>query len=158
MNHRVRLGPIAIFLMVVAIILTTLAILTISTTNADKVMAERFAAVTSVRYELEAEGQQFLRDVDEQIAEGAAPERTATFERSGYTLDIEVSAPAADGTCANTNGRRDSAPDTVDDTIESPAIAAAAPPIAPEKPEPALSPTAEKMPSSISTPDDACSP
>ena len=39
MNHKMRLGPIAIFLVVVAIILTTLATLTLATTNADKVMA-----------------------------------------------------------------------------------------------------------------------
>ena len=99
MSHRIRLGPIAIFLMVVAIILTTLAILTISTSGADRVMAERFAAVTSVRYELEAEGQQFMKEYDEQLQAGAAaPERTATFENSGYRLEIELSAPGPDGT------------------------------------------------------------
>ena len=63
--HKIRLGPIAIFLVVVAIILTTLATLTLATTNADKVMAERFASVTAVRYELEAQGQQFLKDYGE---------------------------------------------------------------------------------------------
>jgi hypothetical protein len=99
MNHRMRLGPIAIFLVVVAIILTTLATLTLATTNADKVMAERFAAVTSARYELEAEGQQFLRDFDEQVASGpvAIEDRHATFERGGYTLEIQISAPDANG-------------------------------------------------------------
>lgn len=99
MNHRMRLGPIAIFLVVVAIILTTLATLTLATTNADKVMAERFAAVTSARYELEAEGQQFLRDFDEQAASGtvANEDRHATLEKSGYTLEIQISAPDASG-------------------------------------------------------------
>ncbi|MBQ3322168.1 MAG: hypothetical protein IJH05_04925 [Firmicutes bacterium] len=99
MNHRMRLGPIAIFLVVVAIILTTLATLTLATTNADKVMAERFAAVTSARYELEAEGQQFLRDFDEQAASGtvASEDRHTTLEKSGYTLEIQLSAPDANG-------------------------------------------------------------
>ena len=99
MNHKMRLGPIAIFLVVVAIILTTLATLTLATTNADKVMAERFAAVTSARYELEAEGQQFIRDYDELAAAGAVTDadRQATIERNGYTLQIRVSQPDGNG-------------------------------------------------------------
>ena len=99
MNHKLRLGPIAIFLVVVAIILTTLATLTMATTNADKVMAERFAAVTSARYELEAEGQQFLRDFDTKAASGAvaAADRQTKIERDGYTLEIQVSAPDENG-------------------------------------------------------------
>ena len=99
MNHKMRLGPIAIFLVVVAIILTTLATLTLATTNADKVMAERFAAVTSARYELEAEGQQFIRDYDELAAAGAVTdaERQATIEKNGYTLQIRVSQPDGNG-------------------------------------------------------------
>ena len=97
--HKIRLGPIAIFLVVVAIVLTTLATLTLATTNADKVMAERFASVTSVRYELEAEGQQFLRDYDEQISAGTVTDndRIGTFAKDGYTLEIEVSRPDAAG-------------------------------------------------------------
>mgnify|MGYP003374512628 CR=1 FL=1 len=99
MSKKIRLGPIAVFLVVVAIILSTLAALTMATTNADKVMAERFAAVTAARYDLEAEGQQFLRDFDEQVAAGTATEadRQTTIEKSGYTLDIQVSAPDANG-------------------------------------------------------------
>ena len=99
MNHKIRLGPIAIFLVVVAIILTTLATLTLATTNADRVMAERFASVTAVRYELEAAGQQFLKKYDEQAATGAVTDadRTASIEQNGYTLEIEVSAPDGNG-------------------------------------------------------------
>ena len=99
MNHKLRLGPIAIFLVVVAIILTTLATLTLATTNADKVMAERFAAVTANRYELEAEGQQFLRDYDEKAAAGTVTEqdRQTIIERDSYTLEIRVSEPDANG-------------------------------------------------------------
>lgn len=99
MNHKLRLGPIAIFLVVVAIILTTLATLTLATTHADKVMAERFASVTSTRYELEAEGQQFLRDYDAQATAGAVTDadREKTIERDVYTLEIRVSAPDGNG-------------------------------------------------------------
>ena len=62
-------------------------------------MAERFAAVTANRYELEAEGQQFLRDFDEKAAAGAVAEadRQTKIERGGYTLEIRVSAPDANG-------------------------------------------------------------
>ena len=99
MNHKLRLGPIAIFLVVVAVILTTLAVLTLSTTNADKIMAERFASVTAVRYELEAEGQQFLRDYDAKAAAGTVTESDThkTIKGNGYTLNIEVSQPDASG-------------------------------------------------------------
>ena len=99
MNHKIRLGPIAIFLVVVAIILTTLATLTLATTNADRIMAERFASVTAIRYELEAQGEQFLRDYDEAVAAGnaAGADRVTTIEQNGYTLEIEVSEPDANG-------------------------------------------------------------
>ncbi len=108
MTHKIRLGPIAIFLVVVAIILTTLATLTLATTNADRIMAERFAAVTSIRYDLEDQGQQFLRDYSKQAQAGtiAAADLHAkatdggyqvSFEEDGYTLEVEVSAPDAGG-------------------------------------------------------------
>ena len=99
MTHKPRLGPIAIFLVVVAIILTTLATLTLATTNADKVMAERFAAVTAIRYDLEAEGQAFLRDCDRKAEAGNVPADGyhTTIDKNGYTLEIRVSAPDADG-------------------------------------------------------------
>jgi len=108
MKHKLRLGPIAIFLVVVAIILTTLSILTLATTNADNVMAERFAAVTAVRYDLEADGQQFLRDYDAQVQAGkvkagainakATKDGYATeIQKNGYILQIEVSAPDENG-------------------------------------------------------------
>ena len=56
MNHKIRLGPIAIFLAVIAVVLTSLATLTVATSRADMVLAERFAEVTAIRYELNAEG------------------------------------------------------------------------------------------------------
>ena len=70
MSHKIRLGPIAVFLAVVAVVLTTLAILTTATSNADRLMAERFARVTQIRYELEDEGNQYLMEVDEQAMKG----------------------------------------------------------------------------------------
>ena len=70
MGSKMRLGPIAIFLAVVAIVLTVLATLTIATSNADVVLAERFASVTQIRYELEKEGNKFLFDLSEQLSGG----------------------------------------------------------------------------------------
>ena len=101
MTHKIRLGPIAVFLVVVTIIITTLAILTLATTNADLVMAQRFAAVTEIRYDLESEGQQFIKDYDEKIAAGAGgiqdADRITTIDKNGYTLEIELSTPDANG-------------------------------------------------------------
>jgi len=98
MNHKIRLGPIAVFLVVVAVVLAMLATLTLSTARADKVMAERFAAVTAVRYDLEAQGQQFLRDYASRIAAGDADaDRQEVFEGKGYTLEVEVSEPDGNG-------------------------------------------------------------
>ena len=109
MNHKIRLGPVAVFLAVVTVVLTTLAILTTATTNADKVLSERFARITQIRYGLEADGERFLQAYDEQVAAGAVDAAAiggtvspdggvaTTIERDGYTLDIEVSAPDAAG-------------------------------------------------------------
>ena len=111
MNHRIRLGPIAIFLAVVAIVLTTLAILTIATSHADKVMAERFAFVTSVRYELEKDGNQFLLNARDAVKAGTDPgtlenvsageDGTYLYgkEKDGYRLEITFTVDQNKDTC-----------------------------------------------------------
>jgi uncharacterized protein YdeI (BOF family) len=55
--------------------------------------------VEQLRAQMEAEGQQFLRDFDEQAASGTvtSEDRHATLEKSGYTLEIQISAPDANG-------------------------------------------------------------
>ena len=108
--RKVRLGPIAIFLTVVAMVLSTMAVLTVSTSHADKALTQRFADVTKTRYALEAEGQRFLQQVDEQIAgqgeavdaEKLGAERVdggveKELKKNGYTLRIRVSDPDKDG-------------------------------------------------------------
>lgn len=70
MSHKIRLGPIAVFLAVITAVLVTLAILTVSTARADAVLAERFAAVTQIRYNLEAQGNRFLAQADALAAGG----------------------------------------------------------------------------------------
>ena len=77
MKHRIRLGPIAIFLAVIAAVVATLAMLTFATSRADMALAERFAAVTAIRYELDEEGNRFLQVVEEtsgKAAEGSGEE------------------------------------------------------------------------------------
>ena len=49
MSHKIRLGPIAVFLAIVAIVLSVMAVLSTATTHADRVMAERFAEMTQQR-------------------------------------------------------------------------------------------------------------
>ncbi len=101
MSHKIRLGPIAIFLVIVAVVLSTMVVLTTATTHADRVMAERYAAVTQQRYALNAQGERFLQAVDEMAAAGelsadalGAEESeagiTKEFKADGYTLAITV--------------------------------------------------------------------
>ncbi len=68
MKHiPVRLGPLALLLTVVAICMTVLGLLTFSTARADLAMAQKLAASTQQRYELEAEGQAFLQEAAEAV-------------------------------------------------------------------------------------------
>lgn len=115
MNHRVRLGPVAVFLAVIAVVLTSLAILTFATSRADLTMAQRFAEVTRIRYELETDGNQFLQEADTllrdrnaaetagrgesgisgtELPDGASVGEDGTLvyqrEQSGYTLTVHV--------------------------------------------------------------------
>lgn len=102
MSHKIRLGPIAIFLTVIAAVLATLAMLTIATSRADAAMAERFAKVTSLRYELETDGNRFLQQLDSTLKSGGPVELPDgaeqldngnvhyNIEKEGYALDVEV--------------------------------------------------------------------
>ena len=108
MSHKIRLGPIAIFLAVVAVVLSTMVVLTTATTRADRVMAERFASVTQQRYALEAQGERFLQQLNEQSAAGgidldvlgaevSGSDITKVLEENGYRMTVTVSADASGG-------------------------------------------------------------
>ena len=72
MRHiPIKLGPLALLLAVISICMTTLGILAFTTARADLVMAEKYAATVQSRYELEQQGQLFLRAVGETLEEGA---------------------------------------------------------------------------------------
>ncbi len=87
----VKLGPLALLLTVISICLTTMAILTFATARADRRLAEKYAATVRLRYELDQEGQSWLRDVQ---AQTVSPDPDGTYEtvleRDGSTLTIRV--------------------------------------------------------------------
>ena len=108
MSHKIRLGPIAVFLAIVAIVLSVMAVLSTATTHADLVMAERFAEMTQKRYALEAEGTKILAEYDSQAAAGAIDAGAlgleqdengyrAEIEQDGYVLTMALSAPDESG-------------------------------------------------------------
>lgn len=108
MNHKTRLGPVAIFLTVVAMVITTLALLTLATSNADRTMSGRFASVTQTRYRLEADGELFLSEAARGtgFGDGYASEKTVNRtaegyefyeELNGYSITVEISEPDSEG-------------------------------------------------------------
>ena len=110
MNHRTRLGPIAIFLAVVVMVITTMALLTLATSGADMKMARRFASVTQTRYQLEADGERFISEVSSGSGFGAdyaadpdISDEDGGFsfyeELNGYSITVSVSDPDASGNC-----------------------------------------------------------
>ena len=107
MSHKMRLGPIAIFFTIVAAVLATLAILTISTSRADVALAQRFAQTTAVRYALEADGNRFLAVLEESPGDVASMDGVEVLENGNYQyttgkddyhLTVEVSQDTTQGT------------------------------------------------------------
>ncbi len=97
MKHTpIRLGPLALLLTVISICLTVLAILTITTAQADRRMSERYADAVEQRYALEAEGQRLLRDLREDPGRAASLERgedgllRTELRRDDFTLRIAL--------------------------------------------------------------------
>lgn len=107
MTHKTRLGPIAIFLVIVTMVITTLAVLTVATSNADVIMAKRFADITQIRYGLEAQGEEFLSYVESADASNPADQMNGvtdtgngyefTAEDGGYRLEVAVTRQDGSG-------------------------------------------------------------
>ena len=74
----IKLGPLTLLLTVISICLTTLAILTFTTARADMRLAEKSARTVSDRYELERQGQAFLKDLSAAASAGRTPDLTDT--------------------------------------------------------------------------------
>ena len=108
MTHKTRLGPVAIFLVIVVMVITTLAVLTVATSNADVTMAKRYADITKIRYGLEAQGEEFL-SYTEMAGRDSSPADymdgvTETdngyeyiAENGGYRLEVDATRPDASG-------------------------------------------------------------
>ena len=87
----IKLGPLALLLTVVCICLVTLSILNFTTSRADDSMSRRYADTVAIRQQLTAEGERFLYEADEQLANGGTLETTEqTFEQDGYTLTVRL--------------------------------------------------------------------
>ena len=102
MNRKIRLGPVAVFLVIIAAVLSSLAALTVATSRADEALAERFAQVTRIRYGLEADGSRFLSEAAEgTLPEGAERTEDGTLlyqvERDGYEMTAEAERDADGG-------------------------------------------------------------
>ena len=87
----IKLGPLAVLLTVISICLTVLSILAFTTAGADERLAQKYAQTVKVRYELEAEGQAFVRDSVQGGVAGAGVQMQE-FEQNGSLLRIEYQA------------------------------------------------------------------
>lgn len=67
-SGSVRMGPISLFALVIILCLAVLAVLTVTTSNAGHVIAQRQAAYTQDTYANEIEAQTLMADVDEVLA------------------------------------------------------------------------------------------
>ena len=98
----IKLGPLALLLTVISICLTVLSILTFTTARADLRLAEKYAETVAVRYALETEGQELLRELRDSdpalldMTRGADGAWHADLERDGAHLRIAVKK-AGDG-------------------------------------------------------------
>lgn len=71
MEHSgIRLGPLTLLLAVISICMTTLGLLAIATASADLRIAGKYADLVKVRYEMETEGQVFLREAESALLSG----------------------------------------------------------------------------------------
>ncbi len=85
-NSRLRLGPLALLFTVIMVCVATMGMLSLSNAEADLRMAVRYANTVTYRYELEKEGQLYLRDVNE----GVTNELSKTVYLDEYRLIIEL--------------------------------------------------------------------
>ena len=103
MKHiPIRLGPLAILLALIGICMTILGVLSFTTARADLKLAEKYADTVHTRYELEAEGQAFLKEAEAAWLSGtdpaALPETETdidgivrkSFEQKGFTLTVGI--------------------------------------------------------------------
>ena len=84
----IKLGPLTLLLTVISICLTTLAILNFTTARADLRLAERFADTVQARYALEAEGQEYLREMDQLSPQAAEAMQRREADEDGVIWHV----------------------------------------------------------------------
>ena len=94
MKRTVRLGPLALLLTVVAMVVTVLSLLALSTARGDLSTAQRYADSVKLRYSLEIQGQEFLQQAVEEPSVLSGLDRDdegviwKTFAQDGLSLNI----------------------------------------------------------------------
>ena len=97
-DTEVRMGPLALFTLMVVLGLALLAVLSASTANATLVMAQRRADATTQLYLDETAAQAFVAELDGQLAAGAsdtealAAARDAALDTAPGQLQVTTSA------------------------------------------------------------------
>ena len=86
-NTPIRLGLLALLLTIISICMAVLAMLSVSSSHADLRLSQRFAQSVRTRYELEEEGQLFLKQMNESPKDGIINKE---IEKDGFLLSIEL--------------------------------------------------------------------
>lgn len=97
---EVRMGPISLIALVVALCLAVMSVLAVTTARANRALAERQAAFTADDYANEAVAQEFLARVRAAAADGADP--------AAQAAELAAACAGGDGatvTAAGENGR-----------------------------------------------------
>lgn len=89
-----RLGILAVLLLVIGISLTTLGVLTLSTAQADLRLARRYAGTTQEQYQREVAGQAFMQELQTALEQGMDPAQLKGVTQNG---DIFEKTIAGDG-------------------------------------------------------------
>ena len=98
----VKLGPLALLLTVITILMTTLSVLVFTTARADRHLAESYADTVKIRYELQKEGETLVSEVikkgagalvndDRFVLQEDGCYRTTIEGREQFTLSIALS-------------------------------------------------------------------
>ncbi len=82
-----RLGALALLLLVVSMCLTSLSMLSYADASADMRQAQKYAQTVKIRYDLERQGQEFLEQTE---ASGSEETVRTSFYEEGYELEIEL--------------------------------------------------------------------
>lgn len=93
----IRMGPLALFTLMIVIALTMLAVMSVSTANTTLTLAERRAQATDDAYADEVAAQTFLAELDGSLGSGVAPDmaveqaRLAAIGSDAGGMSVEAS-------------------------------------------------------------------